>query len=52
MKTKDINMNDYLTFDDKVAITKIIDARIKKEFPIDDEAIWSFDCKLHFKLNR
>jgi len=52
MRTKDINVNDYLTVADRNSIAQIIDTRIKKEFPIDDSFIWTFDCQGHFQINR
>ena len=51
-RTKDINVNDYLTVADRVSIAKIIDTRMKNEFQIDDNFVWTFNCKGHFDINR
>ena len=52
MKTKDLNVNDYLTVADRVSIAKIIDTRMKNEFQIDDNFVWTFNCKGHFDIKR
>ena len=52
MKTKELNVNDYLTVEDRVSIAKIIDTRMKNEFQIGDNFVWTFNCKGHFDINR
>ena len=52
MKTKELNVNDYLTVADRVSIAEIIDTRMKNEFQIDDNFVWTFKCTGHFEVNR
>ena len=48
MMSKEINVCDLLTHDDREAIAKIIDQRMFKEYPIDSEFKWIFSCSGHF----
>ena len=48
MMTKEINVCDFLSPQECDAIAKIIDNRIKIEYPIDNEFKWQFECKGHF----
>ena len=48
MMTKEINVCDLLSPQDCDAIAKIIDNRVKIEYPIDNEFKWTFSCAGHF----
>jgi len=47
-RTKDINVNDCLTFQDRDAIAKVIDTRVAKEYGDMYPFRWSFTCEGHF----
>ena len=47
-RTKDINVNDCLTYQDRDAIAKIIDNRVAKEYGDMYPLRWSFNCEGHF----
>ena len=47
-KTKDINIADHLTWEDRDAIAKIIDKRIAKEFGTMYPFNWQFTASGHF----
>ena len=47
-QTKDININDCLTYEDRDAIAKIIDNRVAKEYGDMYPFKWSFNCSGHF----
>jgi len=47
-RTKDINVNDCLTYQDRDAIAKIIDNRVAKEYGDMYPFKWSFTCEGHF----
>ena len=48
MMTKEINVCDFLSPQECDAIAKIIDNRMKIEYPIDNQFKWQFECKGHF----
>ena len=48
MMTKEINVCDLLSPLDRDRIAKIIDERVKQEYPIDNEFKWTFSCSGHF----
>ena len=47
-RTKDINVNDCLTYKDRDDIAKIIDARVTQEYGDMYPFKWSFTCSGHF----
>ena len=47
-RTKDINVADCLTWEDRDAIAKIIDKRVAKEYGDMFPFHWSFTCEGHF----
>lgn len=47
-RTKDINVNDCLTYKDRDDIAKIIDARVTQEYGDMYPFRWSFSCSGHF----
>ena len=47
-RTKDININDWLTYEDRDAIAKIIDTRVAKEYGDMYPFRWQFSCEGHF----
>ena len=47
-RTKVINVNDCLTYQDRDAIAKIIDNRVAKEYGDMYPFRWSFTCEGHF----
>ena len=47
-RTKDININDCLTYQDRDAIAKIIDDRVAKAYGDMYPFKWSFNCSGHF----
>ena len=47
-RTKDINVNDCLTYKDRDDIAKIIDARVSQEYGDMYPFKWSFTCSGHF----
>jgi len=47
-RTKDINVNDCLTYQDRDAIAQIIDKRVAKEYGDMYPFHWSFTCSGHF----
>ena len=47
-RTKDINVNDCLTFQDRDAIAKVIDNRVAKEYGDMYPFRWQFSCEGHF----
>ena len=47
-RSKDINVADCLTFEDRDDIAKIIDARIAEEYGTNYPFKWSFNCSGHF----
>lgn len=51
MKTKDINVADILTFEDRDAIAKIIDQRVTEEYGDMFPFKWSVNISGHFICN-
>ena len=51
MTTKDINVADILTFEDRDAIAKIIDQRVTKEYGDMFPFKWSVTISGHFICN-
>lgn len=47
-RTKNINVNDCLTYEDRDAIAKIIDKRVAKEYGDMFPFRWQFICEGHF----
>ena len=47
-RTKDINVNDCLTYQDRDAIAKVIDNRVVKEYGDMYPFRWQFSCEGHF----
>ena len=47
-RTKDINVNDCLTLQDRDAIAKVIDNRVAKEYGDMYPFRWQFACEGHF----
>ena len=47
-RTKDINVNDCLTYQDRDAIAKVIDNRVAKEYGDMYPFRWQFSCEGHF----
>ena len=47
-RTKDINVNDCLTLQDRDAIAKVIDNRVAKEYGDMYPFKWQFSCSGHF----
>ena len=47
-RTKDINVNDCLTLQDRDAIAKVIDNRVVKEYGDMYPFRWQFSCEGHF----
>ena len=47
-RTKDINVNDCLTLQDRDAIAKVIDNRVAKEYGDMYPFRWQFSCEGHF----
>ena len=47
-RTKDINVNDCLTYEDRDAIAKIIDKRVAQEYGDMFPVKWSFNVSGHF----
>ena len=47
-KTKDININDILTGEDKYWIARVIDARVKEEYGDMYPFKWEFQASGHF----
>ena len=47
-RTKDINVNDCLTYKDRDDIAKIIDARVAQEYGDMYPFKWAFTCSGHF----
>ena len=47
-RTKDINVVDCLTYEDRDAIAKIVDARVAEEYGFDYPFKWSFRCSGYF----
>ena len=47
-RTKDINVADCLTYEDRDDIAKIIDARVAQEYGDMYPFKWSFSCSGHF----
>ena len=48
MKTKEINVCDLLTPQERDTIAKIIDKRVYEQYPINNEFKWTFECTGHF----
>ena len=51
MTTKDINVADILTFEDRDAIAKIIDQRVTEEYGDIFPFKWSVNISGHFICN-
>ena len=47
-RTKDININDILTGEDRYWIARVIDARVKEEYGDMHRFVWTWECKGHF----
>lgn len=47
-RTKDINVCDLFTAQDKVTIAKIVDARVKEEYGDMYQFQWTWECKGYF----
>ena len=47
-RTKDINVADCLTYQDRDAIAQIIDKRVAKEYGTMYPFHWQFSCEGHF----
>ena len=47
-RTKDINVCDLFTAQDKVTIAKIVDTRVKDEYGDMHQFVWTWECKGHF----
>ena len=47
-RTKDINVADCLTYQDRDDIAKIIDARVAQEYGDMYPFKWTFSCSGHF----
>ena len=47
-KTKDININDILTGEDRYWIARVIDARVKEEYGDMYPFKWEFQASGHF----
>tara|TARA_R100001443_G_scaffold88275_1_gene94777 strand:- start:171 stop:329 length:159 start_codon:yes stop_codon:yes gene_type:complete len=47
-RTKDINVADILTWEDRDAIANIVDKRVAKEYGDMYPFNWSFTCSGHF----
>ena len=50
MKTKDINVADILTFEDRQAIANIVDQRVAKEYGDMYNFKWSMKVSGHFQI--
>ena len=51
MKTKDINVADILTFEDRQAIANIVDQRVAEEYGDMFPFNWSMNISGHFICN-
>tara|TARA_R100001509_G_scaffold139372_1_gene93769 strand:- start:573 stop:839 length:267 start_codon:yes stop_codon:yes gene_type:complete len=51
MRTKDINVADILTFEDRQAIANIVDQRVAKEYGDMFPFNWSMNISGHFICN-
>tara|TARA_B100000925_G_C21855543_1_gene407629 strand:+ start:383 stop:541 length:159 start_codon:yes stop_codon:yes gene_type:complete len=51
MQTKDINVADILTFEDRQAIANIVDQRVAKEYGDMFPFNWSMNISGHFICN-
>ena len=47
-RSKDINVADCLTYEDRNDIAKIIDARVAEEYGTNYPFKWSFSCSGYF----
>ena len=47
-RTKDINVADILTYEDRDAIANIVDKRVAKEYGDMHRVVWTWECKGHF----
>ena len=47
-RTKDVNIADILTYEDRDAIAKIVDNRVAKEYGDMFQFKWQFSCSGHF----
>ena len=47
-RTKDVNIADILTYEDRDAIAKIVDNRVAKEYGDMFPFKWQFSCSGHF----
>ena len=47
-RTKDVNIADILTWEDRDAIAKIVDNRVAKEYGDMYPFKWQFSCSGHF----
>ena len=47
-RTKDVNIADILTWEDRDAIAKIVDNRVAKEYGDMFPFKWQFSCSGHF----
>ena len=47
-RTKDVNIADILTWEDRDAIAKIVDNRVAKEYGDMYTFKWQFSCSGHF----
>ena len=50
MKTKDINVADILTFEDREAIAKVVDRRVAAEYGDMYDFKWSMNVSGHFQI--
>ena len=50
MKTKEINVADILTFEDRQAIAKVVDQRVQKEYGDLFDFKWSMKVSGHFQI--
>ena len=51
MQTKDINVADILTFEDRQAIANIVDQRVAKEYGDMYNFKWSMKVSGHFQIS-
>ena len=50
MKTKDINVADILTYQDRETIAKVVDQRVAKEYGDMYDFKWSMKVSGHFQI--